>query len=571
MEEELRLIMSRKVKHISEFVSIIAALIILGLLVSLINLRIDLTSEKRYTLSEQTREILGELDNDIYIQVFLDGDLRVEFSRLRRELTARLDEFRLASGKKVDYQYINPSGADDAEERYRYQMSLINKGLVPVTIMAEDKEGAQSEKIIFPGLIVNYNGIEMPVNFLRNNPALPAEQNLTHSIEGLEYELISSIATITSDTIHRIAFIEGHDELAEVEVADLTLELAKFFTIDRGTINGVPGILDAYSAIVIAKPESPFSEEDKLVIDQYVMNGGKVLWLLDEVAVNTDSLAAGGSMAFYRPLEIEDQLFKYGVRINPVMVQDLDCQIIPVISSFDGAQQQTIHVEWLYNPLLYPSLKSPVTRAINKVRGEFVSYIDTVGEGTQLIRKVLLATSPASRYVSPPRLISISEFRERPSAELFTKSYLPVAVAIEGVFPSLYANRVSTYNERPLLKSSVANKMIVIADGDIIRNGVRREGNHLIPLTLGQDRSTQQIYGNKDFLVNALNYLVDDKGIMDLRSRELKLRLLDREKISDGKIFWQLINTLGPVILVVLSGIIYTILRRKKYSIRKVA
>lgn len=568
MEEELRLIMKGRVKHISEFVSIIAGLIILGLLASKINLRIDLTSEKRYTLSEQTRKILDELDNDIYIQVFLDGDLRVEFSRLRRELTARLDEFRLASGKRVDYQYINPSGADDPEERYRYQMSLINKGLVPVTIMAEDKEGAQSEKIIFPGLMVNYNGIEMPVNFLRNNPALPAEQNLTHSIEGLEYELISSIATITSDTIHRIAFIEGHDELAEVEVADLTLELAKFFTIDRGTINGVPGILDPYSAIVIAKPENPFPEEDKLVIDQYVMNGGKVLWLIDEVAVNSDSLAAGGSMAFYRPLEIEDQLFKYGVRINPVLIQDLDCQIIPVISSFEGARQQTIHVEWLYNPLLYPSLKSPVTRAINKVRGEFVSYIDTVGESNQLTKKVLLATSQASRYVSPPRLVSISEFRERPSAELFDRSFLPVAVAVEGVFPSLYANRVSSYNGRPLLKSSVANKMIVIADGDIIRNGVRREGNQLIPLTLGQDRSSQQIYGNKDFLVNALNYLVDDKGIMDLRSRELKLRLLDREKISEGKIFWQLINTLGPVILVVMSGIIYAIFRKKKYSIR---
>ncbi len=568
MEEELISSMKGKAKYISEFLSIIFLLIILGLLLAKINLRIDLTSEKRYTLSEQTRIILDELENDIFIQVFLDGDLRVEFSRLRRELTAKLDEFRLASGKKVDYQFINPSGSDDPEERYRYQMSLINKGLVPVTIMAEDKEGGQSEKIIFPGLIVNYNGIEMPVNFLRNNPAIPAEQNLTHSIEGLEYELISSIATITSDTIYRIAFIEGHNELAEVEVADLTLELAKFFTIDRGTINGVAGILDPYSAIVIAKPESVFTEEDKLVIDQYIMKGGKVMWLVDAVYVNTDSLSAGGSMAFYKPLEIEDQLFKYGVRVNPVLIQDLDCQIIPLISSFEGVQQQPIPVEWLYNPLLYPSLRSPVTRAINKVRGEFVNYIDTVGSGSNISKKVLLATSPASRYISPPMLISLSEFRERPSEELFNKSYLPVAVALEGVFPSLYANRINNYNGKPLLTSSVYNKMIVVADGDIIRNAVRREGDHLVPLTLGQDRSTQQIYGNKDFLVNALNYLVDDKGIMDLRSRELKLRLLDKEKISKGKVSWQLLNSLGPVLLVVMSGIIYTWFRRKKYSLR---
>lgn len=561
--------MKKKVKNISEFVTIVSALLIVALLAGRINMRIDLTSDKRYTLSDQTKTILEDLEDDVYIQVFLDGDLRVEFTRLQRELIAKLDEFRLASGKKVDYRFINPSDADEAEERYRYQMSLINKGLVPVTIMAENEEGEQSEKVVFPGLIVNCNGIELPVNFLRNNPAIPAEQNLTHSIEGLEYELIRSIATISSDTIHRIAFLEGHDELAEVEVADLTLELAKFFTIDRGTINGVHGVLDGYSAIVIAKPESVFTEDDKLVIDQYIMNGGKVLWLIDEVSVNKDSLSAGGSMAFYKPLEIEDQLFKYGVRINPVLIQDLDCQIIPLLSSFEGVQQQTIPVQWLYNPLLYPSLRSPVTRAINKVRGEFVSYIDTVGNNINLQKKILLATSPASRYVSPPRLVSLTEFRDRPSDDMFNKSYLPVAVALEGVFPSLYANRISSYNEKPLMKKSVPTRMIVIADGDIIRNEVRREGTRLIPSTLGQDRSTQQIYGNKDFLVNSLNYLVDDRGIMDLRSRELKLRLLDREKISSYKTIWQLVNSLVPVLLVVIAGIIYLYFRKNRYSIRK--
>jgi ABC-2 type transport system permease protein len=569
VEETLNQPMNWKVKHITEFITIVSVLIIIALLASKIKMRIDLTSDKRYTLSEQTQSILSGLENDVYIQVYLDGDLRVEFSRLRRELVAKLDEFRLASGRRVDYKFINPADADDPEERYRYQMSLIEKGLVPNRIISEDEEGGQSEKVIFPGLIVNYNGIEMPVNFLQNNIAVTAEQNLTHSIEGLEYELISSIATISSDTIHRIAFIEGHNELDEVEVADLTLELAKFFTIDRGTINGVHGVLDNYSAIVIAKPQLPFSEEDKLVIDQYVMNGGRVMWLIDEVYINTDSLAIGGSMAFYSPLEIEDQLFKYGVRINPVLVQDLDCQIIPVISSFDGVQQQAIPVQWIYYPLLYPSLRSPITRAINKVKGEFVNYIDTVGFDINIRKKVLLATSPESRFVSPPRMVSLNEFRDRPADESFNMSFLPVAVAIEGEFSSLFSNRINSYNGKPLLKKSVPTKMIVIADGDIIRNEVKREGNHLIPLTLGQDRSTPQIYGNKDFLVNALNYLVDDKGIIDLRSRQLKLRLLDREKVKDRKTVWQLINVLAPVLLVITLGLIYTYTRKKKYSIRK--
>ncbi len=560
--------MKGKVKDIVEFITVVSVLLILSFLIRNITLRFDLTSDKRHSLSEATTDILHELNEDIYIQVYLDGDMRVEFTRLQRELKSKLDEFRVISGKKLDYSFINPSESEDPEERTRYQMSLVNKGLVPVTIMAEDKEGEQSEKTIFPGLIVNYNGIEIPINFLRNNPALPAEQNLMHSIEGLEYELISSIATVTSDTIHKIAFIEGHGELQEVEVADLTLELAKFFTIDRGTIGGKPGVLDSYSAIVFAKPQEPFNEDDKLVIDQYIMNGGKVLWLIDEVVVNRDSLASGGSLAFYKPLEIEDQLFRYGVRINPVLIQDQDCQTISLVGNFSGARQQALPVPWIYNPLLYPSLRSPVTRAINKVRGEFVNYIDTVGTIGEIKKQVLLATSPQSRYVSPPRMISLEEFRDPPPLDAFDKSFLPVAVLLEGRFTSIFKNRVRDYNGREIKEESEYTRMIVVSDGDILRNEVQRDGDRLIPLTLGQDRLTQQIYGNKDFLVNALNYLVDDKGIMDLRSRELKLRLLDEDKIHRQKSLWQLINIAGPVLLVIVAALLYSWIRRRRVLIK---
>ncbi len=560
--------MKGKVKDIVEFITVVSVLLILSFLIRNITLRFDLTSDKRHSLSEATTDILHELNEDIYIQVYLDGDMRVEFTRLKRELKSKLDEFRVISGKKLDYSFINPSESEDPEERTRYQMSLVNKGLVPVTIMAEDKEGEQSEKTIFPGLIVNYNGIEIPINFLRNNPALPAEQNLMHSIEGLEYELISSIATVTSDTIHKIAFIEGHGELQEVEVADLTLELAKFFTIDRGTIGGKPGVLDSYSAIVFAKPQEPFNEDDKLVIDQYIMNGGKVLWLIDEVVVNRDSLASGGSLAFYKPLEIEDQLFRYGVRINPVLIQDQDCQTISLVGNFSGARQQALPVPWIYNPLLYPSLRSPVTRAINKVRGEFTNYIDTVGTIGEIKKQVLLATSPQSRYVSPPRMISLEEFRDPPPLDAFDKSFLPVAVLLEGRFTSIFKNRVRDYNGREIKEESEYTRMIVVSDGDILRNEVQRDGDRLIPLTLGQDRLTQQIYGNKDFLVNALNYLVDDKGIMDLRSRELKLRLLDEDKIHRQKSLWQLINIAGPVLLVIIAALLYSWIRRRRVLIK---
>ncbi|MCD4769541.1 MAG: gliding motility-associated ABC transporter substrate-binding protein GldG, partial [Bacteroidales bacterium] len=508
----------------------------------------------------------NSLNDDIYIQVFLDGEMPVGFKRLHHSVTAMLEEFRILWGRKVDFMFINPSGSEDKEERVNYQRSLINKGLYPVEIFDEDKEGGQSTKIIFPGLIVNYNGIEMPVNFLKNNPSLSAEQNLLNSVEGLEYELIQSISTICADTIYKIAFLEGHGELDEIEVADLTLELGKFFTIDRGVIGGQPGILDDYAALVIAKPSVRFSEDDKLIIDQYIMNGGKTIWLIDAVYLNNDSLAMGGSMALYNPLNIEDQLFKYGIRINPVLIQDTDCITLPLSTSFGNQRQQPLPVPWIYSPLLYPSIKSPITRNINKVKGDFVNYLDTVGEDSGITKRILLATSPNSRFVSPPRIVSLDEFRNPPPEEMFNSQFLPVAVLLKGEFPSLYSNRVRDYNGSRLKEKSDFNKMIVIADGDIIRNDITREQGSLIPLPLGYDRYRKLTYGNKDFLVNCLNWLVDDKGIMELRSRELKIRRLDMERVASARLLWQLLNTLGPIILVLLFATLYRLVRMRKHA-----
>ena len=557
---------SRRLKDIIDFLVLLGVLIIFVMITSIISFRVDLTEDKRHTLSDPTKDILNSLNDDIYIQVFLDGEMPVGFKRLRHSVTAMLEEFRILSGRRVDYMFINPSGSEDKEERLNFQISLMNKGLYPVEIFDEDKEGGQSTKIIFPGLIVNYNGIEMPVNFLKNNPSVSSEQNLLNSVEGLEYELIQSISTISADTIYKIAFLEGHGELDEIEVADLTLELGKFFTIDRGVIGGQPGILDDYAALVIAKPSTQFNEDDKLIIDQYIMNGGKTIWLVDAVYLNIDSLAMGGSMALYYPLNIEDQLFKYGIRINPVLIQDTDCITLPLSTSFGNQQQQPLPVPWIYSPLLYPSIKSPITRNINKVKGDFVNYLDTVGEDSDIRKRILLATSPNSRFVSPPRIVSLDEFRNPPTEEMFNRQFLPVAVLLTGEFPSLYSSRVRDYNGSGLKEKSDFNKMIVIADGDIIRNDVIREQGSLMPLPLGYDRHRKLTYGNKDFMVNCLNYLVDDKGIMELRSRELKIRRLDMERITSARLLWQLINTLSPIILVLIFATLYRLIRMRKYA-----
>jgi ABC-2 type transport system permease protein len=571
-EKELKISGTGRIKLNSwtQFILIAALAVAIYILSTFIRLRLDLTEDHRYTLSVPTHKVLSGLKNDVFIQVYLDGEMEIAFSRLRRSVKEMLDEFSIVSGKKVDYEFINPSTGKDVKARNNMYQTLVNKGLNPVNIQAKDNEGGTSQKIIFPGMIINYNGIEVPVNFLSNNASLSPEQNLLHSVEGLEYEMIQTISTLCSDTIYKVAFIEGHGEIPEIEVADLTLSLAKFFTVDRGVIGGKQGMLNNYAALVIAGPENMFDEKDKLAIDQYIMNGGKVLWLYEEVKVNEDSLNFGETVALYRPLNLEDQLFKYGVRINPAIVQDLNCMHIPLKVVTRESQQQIVPVPWIYYPLLNTSSASSITRNLNKVQGRFVNYIDTVGLNTEIKKKILLTTSNLSRIVKPPLLISLKEVDSPPEMNQFNKSFLPVAVLLEGKFQSAFRNRmiydlVDDKNFR-IKEESKPSKMIIIADADIIRNGVNRTGTEMTPLPLGQDRYTQSTFGNKDFLINCLNYLVDENGIMELRSRELKLRLLDKPRIRQNRFNIQIINTTLPIVFVIIAGIIYGFLRRKKYA-----
>ena len=553
-----------------KFVLMVVGIIIIASGSLLIRIRLDLTEDKRYTLSVPTRKILSGIRNDIFIQVYLDGDIPIPMKRLKRSVKDILDEFRVISGRKIDYEFINPASGTSQQQRNATYQALIKKGISPVNIQAGDEEGGSVRKTIFPGMIINYNGIEVPVNFLKNNSNLPYEQNILNSIEGLEYEIIQTISTISSDTIRKVAFLEGHKELPEIEVADITINLARFFTIDRGAIAGNPGILDSYSAIIIAGPEKEFSENDKLVLDQYIMNGGKVIWCVEEVNVNSDSLIRGETVALYRPLNIEDQLFRYGARVNPSIVQDLECAPIRLSVKSGGQSQQIVPFPWFYYPLLSPVSSHPITRNINKVKGEYVNYIDTVGLDPAIRKTILLETSGLTRILDPPLLIKLKEAESMPDKKSFKRPGLPVAVLLEGVFPSAYRNRMipdMLQDKSFKIKTeSVNTKMIVIADADIIRNEFRRVASSEEHYPLGQDRVTGRLYGNRDFLINCLNYLVDDNRIMELRSRELKLRLLNRSKLKSERLKWQLINITGPVMLVIMAGVIYRHFRKKLYA-----
>ena len=571
-EKELKPDSNGRVKIDSwmQFIIIATVAVLISVFCTFIHLRLDLTEDHRYTLSGPTHKVLSGLKNDVFVQVYLDGEMEIAFKKLRRSVKDMLDEFRVASRKKVDYEFINPSAGKDAKIRNNQYQALSKKGLNPVNIRAKDNEGRTSQKIIFPGMIVNYNGIEVPINFLSNNNSLSFEQNLLNSVEGLEYQMIQTISTLCSDTIYKVAFIEGHGEIPKIETADLTLGLANFFSIDRGVIGGKQGILNNYAAIIIAGPETAFNEKDKLVIDQYIMNGGKVLWLFEEVKVNEDSLSSGETVALYRPLNIEDQLFKYGVRVNPALVQDHDCYFLPIKVATGTSQQQIVPMPWVYYPLLYPSSVNPITRNLNKVLGKFVNCIDTVDPDPNVKKKILLTTSGLSRIVKPPLLISLKEIDSPPEKNLYNRSFLPVALLLEGKFQSAFRNRmlddlVDDKNFR-ITEVSKPTKMIIVSDADIIRNGVNRTGTEETPLPLGQDILTQVPWGNKDFLINCLNYLVDYNGIIELRSRELKLRLLDKNVIRQSRVPIQILNTVLPVFLVIICGWIYNYFRKRKYT-----
>lgn len=552
------------------FLSTVLIIVVAAVAASLLRFRVDLTEDNRYTLSDPTKKVLSGIKNDIFIQVYLDGEIPIPLKRLKRSVNEMLDEFRIASDRKIDFEFINPSEGKDQKQRNAKYESLAAKGLNPIKLQAADAEGGSTQKIIFPGMILNYNGIEVPVNILKNNQSISYEQNILHSVEGLEYEMIQTIATVCSDTVYKVAFLEGQGEIPEIQTADITMNLARYFTVDRGEIGGKPGILDGYAAVIVAGPEKEFTEADKLVLDQYIMNGGKVLWLFDEVSVNADSLVYGETAGLYRPLNLEDQLFRYGVRVNPVIIQDLDCMVIRLKVTGSDGRPQLVPAHWVYYPKLNPVQNHPVTKNINKVKGEFVNYIDTVGLDPLIHKKILLTTSQYTRTLSPPVIIRLKEAELIPDEKDYNKQNLPVAVLLEGKFTSVFKNRMTSaiIDDRnfKVKTESRPTRMIVVSDADIIRNEIKREGTEVTPLALGLDKYTTQIYGNRDFIVNCLNYLVDDNGLMELRSRELKLRLLNASRIKNEKLKWQLINIVGPVLIVVLAGIIYAYFRKRAYA-----
>jgi ABC-2 type transport system permease protein len=580
-------IKKRKKFDIFQLIILLVIILLINYLSGYLNIRIDLTKEKKFSVSRVSRKILNNLNDVVYIKIYLDGKLSIPYKKFKRNIEDKLEEFKAYGKSNIEYTFIDPLKDENPETQNKTLYELKQKGLDLINYSFKNREGDLTFSTIVPGALISYRGNEVPVNLLKHDPAQSDEENINSSMELLEYKFINMIRKISDDNPGSIAFIIGHGELYGYELEDILQELENSYQIDFLKIVGQAGILDKYSAIIIAKPRYKFSEPDKFIIDQYIMNGGKVLWLIDAVSVNADSLAKGSTLAFINQLNIEDQLFRYGIRINPVLVKDKLCTILPINIAPSDQSPVWEPVDWLYFPLLNPSRDHPVTKNTGYLRSQFVNTIDTLGSRESIKKTVLFKTSNRNKLVKLPALIRLSEINYSAPDVEFDTVERPVAVLLEGTFTSNFRNRPVPDNLAPaenkinFKDESVNTKMILVADGDVIRNDYKiwPDGRIQI-LPLKTDKYIEFInsyykkevlhafFDNKEFIVDAINYLTNTQGISELLNRDYKLRLLDREKIDSRKkrLKWQLINILLPAFIIIIFGLLYNYLRKAKYA-----
>ena len=574
---------SLKKNQIIAFLVTVAVVVIVNLVGSRLFTRFDLTSEKRYTLSPTTKEILNDLDDYVYFKVYLDGDFPAGFKKLRRETKEMLDEFR-AYSKYIDYEFIDPTESGEEAEIMETYKQLYQAGLKPTDLNVQNSDGSSKQMVIWPGALVSYrNNTEIAIELLENQVGQSDDEALNASMQNLEFRLIDAVKKVTRMMKPNIAFVEGHGELGEQDVYDITKSLSQNYNVVRLEIDGKIDALihrtqdttrdvsafPSYDAIIIAKPTQAFDERDKFLIDQYIMHGGKVLWLVEPVFATMDSLQNQEStVGVEQDLNLDDMLFKYGVRLNRDLLLDLTCAALPIRTGQVGGQARLEYFRWYYFPLLQAASDHPMVRNMNAIKSDFVSSMDATTSADDIEQIPLLKTSDYTKVSGTPVFITLAMLRQTPDQRMFSSKGKNVAYLLKGTFSSLYANRIPQEiiddQATDFMEMSKPTAMIVVADGDIIRNQIDIRTRK--PLSLGFDQYTQITYANKEFIENCISYLVDGEGLVDIRSRELKVRLLDPTKVSKQRTTWQVVNTLVPIALIVILGFVMSLIRKVKYS-----
>ena len=554
--------MNKTIKHI---LILVIALIAINVISGTFYKRFDLTTDNRYTLSESATQIIEAIESPIRIDVFLKGeDFPSEFRRLQNETKQLLEEFA-ALNNNIVFKFINP--LEDESTRERNIQQLTQRGLKPMQLSVQES-GKSTQAVIFPYALASYNEQTVVIPLVKNKIGASQQELVNNSVQNLEYTFADGFSKLTNPKRRKIAILKGNKQLEDKYIANFVKKLGEYyyiapFTLDSVASNPQSTLKDikGFDLIISAKPTEAFTEEEKLVLDQYTMNGGKSLWLIDAVAMEKDSLynATGTNYAVSRDLNLTDFFFKYGIRINPYMVSTLYSAPI-TLAMGEGSQSQFQHLKWPYSPLARSSSNHPIVNNLNLVKFDFANQIDTLKNN--LDKTILLETAPLTKLEGTPKEVSLELVTQDQDPQTFDKGNQTLAVLLEGEFNSVYSNRVKPFKLEKNLNKSIPSKMIVIADGDVIKNDVTRN----VPQELGFDRWTGQTYGNKEFLLNAVNYLLDDNGLINIRSKEIAVAFLNQEKITSEKTKWQLINILLPLILLAAFGLVFNYLRKKKYA-----
>ena len=517
--------------------------------------RWDLTDDKHYSLSEASKTMLRSLDGTAEVTLLLDGDLNAGFRRLKKATEEIIDEMSVYGELKIKNYELTSSSSD----------SLAAMGLSPIIIHEREQNGKTAQTTVYPYALITYQGRRAVVTLLKNTRGLSGEENLNASIEQLEFAFMEALHLLQQTQTPRVAILEGHNEPDEAHTYDLMAALSKYFQVDRGSIaNANANILDGYQAVIIANPQTPFSDTERFIIDQYIMRGGAVLWAINGVRFSEQVLQSDGFTPIVAlDLGLTDMLFKYGVRVNPALVQDIQCLPIPVNVSSDPQQPNLQPMPWTYAPLLLTSQASPVTRNMGQVMSTFVSPIDAVGGEDGLDKRILLATSTASRVTATPGEVDLNDVNPEPAA--FPYQYVPVAISMEGQFNSAYAHRMvpeGVETDEPIRKSSVKTRQVVIGSGSVLLNEVQKGK----PLPMGYDRYSGMQFSNRDFVTNAVLWLTDSEGLIALREKTVTLRLLNDQRAHEKRLQVQVVSTIVPILLLALIAGTVFVIRKRKYE-----
>tara|TARA_R110000868_G_scaffold131418_2_gene341452 strand:+ start:1919 stop:3604 length:1686 start_codon:yes stop_codon:yes gene_type:complete len=529
--------------------------------------RFDLTKDKRYTLSETSLNIIKQVQEPLSIKIYMQGELPAEFKRLQQETQQLLEEFQ-AYNKNIVFEFVNPlenedSSMDNIKELYR-------KGLTPVNITVDDK-GKQSQAMVFPWAIAVYHNKEVNIPLLKNKMGASTTEKVIGSVQHLEYSIADAINKITTVKQKKIAVIKGNGELQDILMAKFLLQIRESYHIGPFTLDSVAKspiqsleALEKYDLAVIAKPTETFSDAEKQVLDQYIINGGKTVWLVDQVAVEMDSLynSSGATLAYPRDLNLNDMFFKYGFRINPDIVKDEQGSPIKLATGEQGSATQYQDFNWKFAPLVYPDSKHPIVKNLGGIKFDFANPIDTLKNGIK--KTILLKSSQYSKKVGTPVEVNLDIVAEETSPNHYIKTgNIPLSILLEGQFHSVFENRVLPFEQSNFKKEGKASKMIVISDGDLIKNQLDK---NFQPVELGFDQRSGNLYDNKDFMLNCVNYLLDDTGLINIRSKDLDLPLLDKEKVYENYTQTQIITIGLPILILTLFGLLFTYIRKRKYS-----